>query len=80
MADNAAHSGMIVSFSGSMLTNCEEGSPADFVIIIITTITTTIIIIIIIIILRISFMQGIYTCIPETNHVPREHCVATFLM
>jgi hypothetical protein len=38
-----------------------------------------IIIIIIIIILGISFMQGIYTYIPETNHVPREHCVATIL-
>ena len=34
----------------------------------------------IIIILGISFMQGIYTYIPETNHVPREHCVATILM
>jgi len=39
-----------------------------------------IIIIIIIIILGISFMQGIYTYIPETNHVPWEHCVATILM
>ena len=39
-----------------------------------------IIIIIIIIILGISFMQGIYTYIPETNHVPREHCVAVILM
>ena len=39
-----------------------------------------IIIIIVIIILAISFMQGIYTYIPETNHVPREHCVATILM
>ena len=29
-------------------------------------------IIIIIIILGTSFMQGIYTYIPETNHVPRE--------
>jgi hypothetical protein len=28
----------------------------------------------------ISFMQGVYTYIPETNHVPREHCVAAFLM
>jgi len=37
-------------------------------------------IIIIIIILGISFMQGIYAYIPETNHVPREHCVATILM
>ena len=25
-------------------------------------------------------MQGIYTSIPETNHVAREHCVATILM
>ena len=32
------------------------------------------IMIIIIIILGISFMQGIYTYIPETNHVPREQC------
>jgi len=38
------------------------------------------VIIIIIIILGISFMQGIYTYIPEKNHVPREHCVATILM
>jgi len=39
-----------------------------------------IIIIIITIILGISFMQGIYTYIPETNHVPREHSVAAILM
>jgi hypothetical protein len=25
-------------------------------------------------------MQGIYIYIPETNHVPREHCVAIILM
>jgi accessory gene regulator protein AgrB len=25
-------------------------------------------------------MQGIYTCIPETNHVPREHRVAAILV
>ena len=31
-----------------------------------------IIIIIIIVIIFISFMQGIYTYIPETNHVPKE--------
>jgi hypothetical protein len=35
---------------------------------------------IIIIILGISFMQGIYTYIPETNYVPREHCVVTILI
>jgi hypothetical protein len=34
----------------------------------------------IIIVLGISFMQGIYTYVPEANHVPREHCVATILM
>jgi len=39
-----------------------------------------IIITIIIIIIGIFFMQGIYTYIPETNHDPREHCVATILM
>jgi len=30
--------------------------------------------------LGISFTQGIYTYISETNHVPREHCVAAILM
>jgi hypothetical protein len=39
-----------------------------------------IIIIIIIIIIGISFLQGNYTYIPEKNHVPWEHCVATILM
>jgi cell division protein FtsL len=39
-----------------------------------------IIIIIVVIIIGISFMQGIYTYIPETNHVPREHRVAAILM
>ena len=39
-----------------------------------------IIIIIIIIIIVISFMQGIYTYIPETNCVPRECSVAAILL
>jgi len=39
-----------------------------------------IIIIIIIIILIISFMQGIYTRITETNYVPREYSVAAVLL
>ena len=39
-----------------------------------------IIIIIIIIIFIISFMQGIYTYIPETNYVPRECSVAAILL
>ena len=44
-----------------------------------TGITVPIIIIIIIIII-ISFMQGIYTYIPETNCVPREYGVAAILL
>ena len=38
------------------------------------------IIIIIIIIIIISFMQGVYTYIPETNYVPREYSVAAILL
>ena len=45
---------------------------ALLLLIIIIIITTTTIIIIIIIIIIISFMQGIYTYIPDTNYVPRE--------
>ena len=37
-------------------------------------------IIITIIIIIISFMQGIYTYIPETNYVPREFSVAAILL
>jgi hypothetical protein len=39
-----------------------------------------IIIVIIIIIIIITFMQGIYTYIPETNYVPREYSVAAILL
>jgi len=39
-----------------------------------------IIIVIIIIIIIISFMQGIYTYIPETNYVPREYVAAILLL
>jgi len=39
-----------------------------------------IITIIIIIVIIISFMQGIYTHIPETNYVPREYSVAAILL
>ena len=35
---------------------------------------------VIIIIIIITFMQGIYTHIPETNYVPREHGVAAILL
>jgi len=37
-------------------------------------------VIIIIIIIIISFMQGIFTYIPETNYVPREYNVAAILL
>ena len=36
--------------------------------------------VIIIIIVIISFMQGIYTYIPNTNYVPREYSVAAILL
>jgi hypothetical protein len=36
-------------------------------------------IVVIIIFIIISFMQGIYTYIPETNYVPREYIVAAIL-
>jgi len=32
------------------------------------------------IIIIISFMQGMYTYIPETNYVPREYSVAAILL
>ena len=43
-------------------------------------VVTIIIVIIIIIIIIISFMQGMYTYIPETNYVPREYSVAAILL
>jgi hypothetical protein len=36
-------------------------------------------IIIIITTITISFMQGVYTYIPETNHVPKQYNVAAIL-
>jgi Na+/proline symporter len=48
----------------------------------INTIIIIIIVIIIIIIIgkdTISFMHGIYTSIPETNHVPNQYNVAAIL-
>ena len=38
------------------------------------------IIIVIVIIIIISFMQGFYTYIPETNYIPREYSVAAILL
>jgi hypothetical protein len=38
-----------------------------------------VVVIVIIIIIIISFMQGIHTYIPETNHVPKEYSVADIL-
>jgi len=39
-----------------------------------------VVVIIITIIIIISFMQGIYTYIPETNYVPKEYSVAAILL
>jgi hypothetical protein len=47
----------------------------QFVIIIIIIIIITVIIINVI-----FFMQGIYTYIPETDHVPREYSIAAVLL
>ena len=47
--------------------------------IIIIIIIIIIVVVVVVVVLGISFMQGIYTYIPETNHVPREHCVAVIL-
>ena len=51
----------------------DKAIPAHFIIIII-------ICIIIIIIIIFFFMQGIYTYIPEKNHVPREYSLAAILL
>jgi hypothetical protein len=51
---------------------CALPNKANYVVIVI-------IIIIIIIIIFSSYMQGIYTYIPETNHVPRDYTVAAIL-
>ena len=39
-----------------------------------------IIVVVVVVIIIISFMQGIYTYIPETNYVPREYSVAAILL
>ena len=49
-------------------------------IVIVIVIIIIIIIIILLLIIIISFMQGIYTYIPETNYVPREYSVAAILL
>jgi flagellar basal body-associated protein FliL len=47
---------------------------------IIIIIIIVVVVVVVVVIHGISFMQGIYTYIPEANHVSREHCVATILM
>jgi len=39
-----------------------------------------VVVVIIIIIIIISFMQGIYTYIPETNYIPRKYSVVAVLL
>jgi hypothetical protein len=70
--------GRIITFYsavfGSSVTFIKRSVIPHFIIIFI------IMIIIIIIIIGISFMQGIFAYIPETNHVPRAHSVAAILL
>jgi hypothetical protein len=49
------------------------------IIVVVVDVVVVVIVIIIIIIIFSSFMQGIYTYIPETNHIPREYTVAANL-
>jgi hypothetical protein len=54
-----------------------------FVVVVVVTNTTTVVVVVIIIVVvgkyTVSFMQGIYTYIPERNHVPRIYSVAAIL-
>ena len=50
------------------------------IIIITIIIIIVVVVVVVIIIIIISFMQGIYTYIPETNYVPREYSVAAILL
>jgi len=60
--------------------NRSTSGPNPWPLIIIIIIIIIIFIIIIIIIIIISFMQGIYTYISDTNYVPREYSVAAILL
>ena len=42
--------------------------------------TSNLIIVVIVIIIIISFMQGIYTYIPDMNYIPREYSVVAVLL
>jgi hypothetical protein len=42
-------------------------------------IVIVVVVVVVVIIIISSFMQSIYTYIPETNHVPREYIVAAIL-
>ena len=71
---------MAMVYEDSMSMETSISSPVeDFHIRSVEHFSTIIIIIIIVIIVIISFMQGIYTYIPETNHVPREYSVSAIL-
>ena len=70
----------MVSSSGyDILPNRTRTSIGDFEVMCIEFATRFRIPIIIIIIIIISFMQGIYIYIPETNHVPREYSVSAIV-
>ena len=56
------------------------GTASKFFLKLLLLLLLLLLIIIIIIIIIISFIQGIYTHIPETNYVPREYGVAAIML
>ena len=61
-------------------TQALDGAATESCTVIDYVITDQVFIIIIIIIIIISFMQGIYSYIPETNYIPTEYSVAAILL
>ena len=60
--------------------DCTSVICITYVGLVIIVIIIIIVVIIIIIIIILSFMQGIYTYIPETNYAPMEYSVAAILL
>ena len=50
------------------------------IVVVVVVVVVVIVIAIVVLIIVISFMQGIYTYLPETNYVPREYIVAAILL
>ena len=55
-----------------------QKTEVSFVVVVVVVVVVIVVVVDVIVII-ISFMQGIYTYIPETNHVPREYSVSPIL-